>query len=421
VSRVTDPKRICIVSSSSLSSGPRVEKEAQALSEAGYAVHAIVCHSLPWMTDWDARLASSAGIDYEAIPLHRRSLLARAKRGTAAMVHRTAGLLSDVVGTPRVLAELASSDRLGALLARGLRRRADLYIGHNLAALPVAAILAKLNRAQLAFDAEDDHVGELPDDSPPRMRRPIEAVQARYLPQCAYVSAPSEGISRVLAASYGIPPPLVVHNVFPWALRASLDGQRRDRLGAPISLHWYSQTVGLDRGLQDAIRAAGALRGNFELHIRGHADSAVRAVLLDLARAVGIAERMHFHPQVHPGELLSRCAEHDVGLALEQPVRRNKLETASNKIFFYLLAGVAVAASDTPGQTGVMRALPDAGFSYPPGDHAALALGLQRWIDDPAALQRAKAAALEAARTRWCWEVEREAWLARVRQVLSPA
>lgn len=413
-------KRICIVSSSSLSSGPRVEKEAQALAEAGYAVHVIVCHSLPWMTEWDARLAASGGIDYQAIPLHRRTPLARMQRGSAALVHRTAALLSDVVGTPRVLAELASSDRIGALLARGMRRRADLYIGHNLAALPVAAVLAKLHRAQLAFDAEDDHLGEVPEEAPARMRRPIDAVQARYLPQCAYVSTPSQGIAEVLARNYGIEP-LVVHNVFPWALRASIDGQRRDRRGAPLSLHWYSQTVGLDRGLQDVIRAAGQLRGDFELHIRGSADTDVREALVALAAANGVAGRMHFYPQVHPSELLSRCAEHDVGLALEQPVRRNKLETVSNKIFFYLLAGLAVAASDTPGQRRIMSTVPDAGFSYAPGDHAALARGLQRWLDDPAELQRAKAAALEAARSRWSWEVEREILVAKVRQVLPIA
>jgi glycosyltransferase involved in cell wall biosynthesis len=131
-----------------------------------------------------------------------------------------------------------------------------------------------------------------------------------------------------------------------------------------------------------------------------------------------VADRIHFYPQVHPGELLSRCAEHDVGLALEQPVSRNRLETVTNKIFFYLLAGLAVAATDTPGQRRVMSEVPDAGFLYSPGDHAALARGLQRWLDDPAALQRARAAALEAARTRWSWEIEREQLLRAVRRVL---
>jgi glycosyltransferase involved in cell wall biosynthesis len=163
------------------------------------------------------------------------------------------------------------------------------------------------------------------------------------------------------------------------------------------------------------------LRGEFELHIRGSIEADVRDALVALAGASGVAGRTHFHPQVHPGDLLSRCAEHDIGLALEQPVRRNKLETVSNKIFFYLLAGLAVAASDTPGQRRIMSAVPDAGFSYAPGDHAALARGLQRWLDDPAELQRAKTAALEAARTRWSWEVEREILVAKVRQILPIA
>jgi glycosyltransferase involved in cell wall biosynthesis len=96
-----------------------------------------------------------------------------------------------------------------------------------------------------------------------------------------------------------------------------------------------------------------------------------------------------------------------VGLALEQPVSQNRLRTVTNKLFFYMLAGLAVAATDTPGQRGVMETLPQAGFTYRPGDHAALARGLQRYLDEPEALARAREAALEAARSRYCWERER--------------
>jgi glycosyltransferase involved in cell wall biosynthesis len=333
-------------------------------------------------------------------------------------VERAAAALTDVVDTPSWLAELASTERIAPLIVAGLRGRADLYIAHNLQALPAAAVLARAHGALLAFDSEDDHLGELLADAPERQRRAIEAMQARWLPRCAYVTAPSDGIADLLAREHGIARPTVVHNVFPWAERAGLDGLRKDRRGAAVSLYWYSQTVGLDRGVQDVVRAAGLLRGDFELHLRGHAGAEVRDALGELARASGVASRVHFHEQVHPNELLSRSAEHDIGLALEQPVSRNRLETATNKIFFYLCAGLAVAATATPGQTRIVDQLDRAALSYPPGDHVALATGLQRWLDDPAALARAKTASLEAARTRWCWEIEREQLLACVRRVL---
>lgn len=414
-------KRICIVSSKSLSSGPRVEKEALALARAGYEVRALVCHALPWMSAWDAELAAATGIRCDAIALHPRDPFVQALRIGGTLVQRSAALLTGLLGAQPVLAELASSEALAPLIGQGLRWRADLYIGHNLQALAAAALLARVHGAALAFDAEDDHVGELLEGASERQRRVIDAVQARHLPRCAYVTAPSDGIADQLARDYGIARPMVVHNVFPWEARATIDGQRKDRRGAPVSLYWYSQTLGLDRGIQDAVRAAGLLRGDIELHLRGTASRDVRTALEQLARGAGVADRIYFHDQVHPSELLSRSAEHDIGFALEQPVSRNRLETVTNKIFFYLTAGLAVAATQTPGQARIVGALGEAALAYPPGDHVALARGLQRWLDDPSALQRAKAAALEAARTRWCWEIERERLLGAVCSVLPLA
>jgi glycosyltransferase involved in cell wall biosynthesis len=105
-------------------------------------------------------------------------------------------------------------------------------------------------------------------------------------------------------------------------------------------------------------------------------------------------------------ELLSRTAEHDVGLALEQGHTINSALTVSNKLFLSLLAGLAVAVTDVPGQRDVMATCPDAGFLYPVGDWRALAAHLERWLRHPDDLRACRDAALNAARTRWNWELE---------------
>src|SRR5207248_3336236 len=253
-----------------------------------------------------------------------------------------------------------------------------------------------------AFDAEDDHYGEFAAGEETSLpARLVYHLEAKYLPRCRYVTAASEGIAEGLAGRYGIARPTAVYNVFPWADRERCDGSVEDRCGPALSLVWYSQVVGLDRGLQDVIRAAGLVRGEFQLHVRGRLDADVRQVLWELAGECSVRGRLAFHPPVHPNELLARTAEHDVGIALEQPVSRNRLQTCTNKIFFYLLAGLAVLATDTPGQRGVMDTCPDAGRLYPPGDFRALAAHMQRWVDNPDEVRRTKDAALAAARDRW--------------------
>lgn len=411
-------KKICIVSNGCLSSGPRVEKEADALSAAGFDVTVIVVQSMGWMAAWDRALADAkpwkfrAVAAYWALGAHLPGLLvqrylqkrARAQAGRGAVPH---------FGNLFCRA-------YGSLLKEACSVPADLYIAHNLGALPVAARAAQVNGTAYSFDAEDDHVNELgnPDSVEGRLRK---AAEANYLPGARYVSAASSGIAESLAARYGIPLPTTIHNAFPWAARESIDGKKLDRRGEGLSLYWYSQTVGLTRGIQDAIRAMALVKGRCELHLRGTTDEETRVTLVRLASECGVAERIHFHPQVPPGELLSRTTEHDVGLALEHPWTVNAGLIATNKIFFYLLAGLAIVASRTPGQERIMSTCPDVGGIYPCGDAAALAKLLQQIVDSPETLRRQKAAALRAAERQWNWEKESRLLVDTVSAAITPA
>lgn len=101
----------------------------------------------------------------------------------------------------------------------------------------------------------------------------------------------------------------------------------------------------------------------------------------------------------------------DVGLALERPENANYSRTVTNKLFSYLLAGLSVAASDTPGQRQVMSQVLNAGLLYPAGDGRALADLLVNWVRDRQALRVAQQASWEAARARFCWDRECEKFL----------
>jgi glycosyltransferase involved in cell wall biosynthesis len=197
-----------------------------------------------------------------------------------------------------------------------------------------------------------------------------------------------------------------VLNAFSVGLRAQLDGQRKDRTSEALSLCWYSQHIGLDRGLQEVIAALGRVRGDFELHLRGSMTPEVERELRRVAAEHGSAARVHFHPQVAPDELLSRVAEHDVGLALEQDVNDNRLIAVTNKLLFYMLAGLAIIATDTPGQRGIASESGDAIELYPRGDLAALAARIQGLLDDRERLAQRRRQALELALTRFNAEHE---------------
>ena len=125
------------------------------------------------------------------------------------------------------------------------------------------------------------------------------------------------------------------------------------------------------------------------------------------------------HRLVANDELLSRVAEHDIGFAGEMTYCGSRDLTVTNKILYYLLAGLAVVASDTVGQQEAAGQAPGAVSLYRSGDPRALAECINVLFNSPAGLARAKAAALQAAEQTFCWERQEESLLQSVTQALS--
>jgi glycosyltransferase involved in cell wall biosynthesis len=285
--------------------------------------------------------------------------------------------------------------------------QADWFIAHAQAALPTAAAAAKRWNARLGFDCEDlltEH-GTDPADI-------VRRIERTYLPHCDYVSAPSQGIADWLRNDYGIQPPLVLYNVFPLHLAAGMLPPLRRPSSAVMRLQWFSQTIGPGRGIEEAIEAAGMLGERVELHLRGNPAAGYETLLFRLSGRHHA--NLKLHTQVDHDDLLRTMDQFDVGLALERSDHTNYSLTVTNKIGSYLLAGLAIAATDTPGQREIMDQVPATGFMYPSGNSGLLAEGLRRWLDDRDSLRNSQQAAWEAARHRFCWDIEQKKWFGRL-------
>ena len=207
--------------------------------------------------------------------------------------------------------------------------------------------------------------------------------------------------SLALASRYQIPRPITIANVFPWSDEKSQTGKLGPS-GDALSVYWYRKWELI--GATGCHQSCGIIDDADSNHVRG---KLTKEVENELMRVAGDGStQIRFHSPVHPVELLSRAAEHDVGLALEQPANENRTLTVTNKMFFYMLAGLALAATDNLRERGVFGTAPQAGFIYEPGDVRSLAAGLQKLIDSPAILKRCKEASLAAARDRWNWKME---------------
>jgi glycosyltransferase involved in cell wall biosynthesis len=141
-----------------------------------------------------------------------------------------------------------------------------------------------------------------------------------------------------------------------------------------------------------------------ELHLRGlaiveYVESLRRLAARGAPRLLIVA-----HEPAPPDAMVDLCADYDVGLSLERGPVLNKLLCLSNKALTYILGGLAVVLTDTPGQRPLARDLGEGSLLYAPGDVASLAAGLRRWADDRRLLERARTASWQAAQRRWHWE-----------------
>jgi len=391
---------ICIVTSLQPCRNPRVVKECAALASAGYEVTVLGPLLSDELATQDAELMSAANSSYR-VSVDLRGAHSRISPLVLRAKHRL-GMTAARLFSWNVSDSLGLGPSKTLSIAKGMK--ADLYISHLELGSWVGCQLAKQGR-RVGADFEDWYSRDLlPADQAFRPLRLLEQCERFLLTNGTHITTTSMAMAEALANAYGSSKPTVIYNCFPWRDRVNLDSQRKDRPDrSKPSLHWVSQTIGKGRGLEMLCQALQGVDTPVAVHLRGACSAAAEQWLEDLfPKHQG--HTLHLHGLVPVRELISRVAEHDIGLALEPKTPANKNLTASNKIFLYLLAGLAVVATDTAGKKEVASAAPSAVTMYRSGDPASLAEQLNNLLNDPKRLARAKAAALVAAETRFPWE-----------------
>ena len=403
-------KRICLVSPGHLASNPRLVKEADALSEAGYEVRVVAGDFTPAVRRLDETVLARAawradriGLGSRPVYVARRLRQELAKRGAAAGVSN--------MGT----AVWAHSPVWLTLARAAAAEPAELYVAHNLSALPAAAWAARRHGAKLGFDAEDDHLGEL--GEPSEHQREIEVrrrIEQHFLPLCDHLTAASPGIARAYRERYGVEMTPIL-NVFPLA---EAPGEQQAAGNGSLSVYWFSQTIGHGRGLEPFIEAMGKTDVRLRLVIRGSDFLGFSARLRECAREAGRADKVEFLPSAPPEDMARLAAQHDIGLSLEPNSRPNNAVCLGNKIFTYLLAGVPVLLSNTPAQRDLAVELGAAAQVVNLNNPSEIVRAVEHWSKNAEMLAAARREAWRLGRTRFNWDVEKRLFLQLIERAL---
>jgi glycosyltransferase involved in cell wall biosynthesis len=385
-------KKIVIVSQSHLCRNPRVFKEALTLAAAGYAVVILTAIYSDALLKEDRRLIAGCAVQYEFYSDLRFG-------GINAVRQRLEKKLAIVLQSRfqlETIYSLGTGPR--ALVRRCKKLDADLYIMHQEMPTCIGGRLIKQGY-RVAFDLEDWYAEDLLPSA--RAQRPLQLLRAAEsfaLQHGVYCTTTSQVLAGQLAQAYRSAAPRVIYNVFPSPKEPVTEQKYFSR---PLKLFWFSQTIGPGRGLEEFIKLSGFMPTGIELHLLGKARDGYENLLTSLMPA---QHSLYFHPLVPEPQLAAKIAEFDIGLALELAVPPSRNYTITNKFFQYIQSGLPVVASDTAGQREGFEKYA-LGFKLPADAREDTAAALERWLSDPAALERARHAAIHAAK-HYNWENE---------------
>lgn len=395
--------RIIIVTTGQPSTNPRVVKEYLALKHAGYNVKVLYAFWANWAELTDKKIFQSGSL------LAEDFILVGGSPQTFSFVYWTSRYIHSMLKwlewmLPFFLKQWSIARPSIFLALESFRQHADLYIAHNLGALPAAYWAANKSKVKFAFDAEDYHRGETVRGT--RSHNLAILMENFYIPRAHYVSTASIAIEREYEKSFPKQNFAVIDNVFSKRQQPTYKKLPKDEL----TIFWFSQTIGLDRGLSDFFNALKFLQDiPVSLSLLGYCTEENKQYISSFF--VNDLHVIRFLDPCPEDTLIEISSSHHIGLALERTEPENRNLCLTNKIFTYILAGNAILASNTLAQQEFIQCYSEVGQLYEIGNDREMALKIRFWWENPQRLEHSRESSWHLAHEKLNWEQERNKFL----------
>ena len=394
-------KHVTFITTGQPTTNPRLVKEVETLIMLGYQVKVIYCFYQSWAQKFDHEIIDkNPGVYIFCGGNPASSKLSYYKTRIRQKISK---YLSGFTKLGHVY-ENAVSRTHAAALSIAKKIKTDIYIAHNLGALPTAVLAAKYSDAKVGYDAEDMHSGfGDPEGTDSRLNKYIEE---KYFPLTDYFTAASPSIAKEYKRLYPYLSPVVINNVF---VKNTIPFKSAKLHKPATKLFWLSQTIGTNRGIEDVVNAMHLLNdGTLELHLLGNLPDGNFKVFIENQAPL----KIHIHPPVSSTEIEGFASQFDIGLAMETAYCLNNDIALSNKIFTYIQSGLAVIASDTKAQSMFLEQYPGVGKLYKKNDAISMANCLKEYAETPQLLDETRQHNYMLGQNELNWETERQKFVA---------
>lgn len=316
------------------------------MSRAGHQVHVLYLYKSAWATEADAEIFESAGWTHQLV-------------GGSPTYHRWRYFFSRLV---RKAAEMLGQRKrafcrgYSEFLRHGVAFKPDLIVGHNPGALGPIVKLGERLGVPVVFDAEDYHRGEFPEHS--KEAKETALLEEEFLPKVTAMTAASPLIAKAYSRLFPRMDVVTINNAFP--VKYIAPAPTFLQTTSPLQVVWFSQVIGSDRGLIEFVSGlTRKQRKTTTLTLIGNCTPDMKAFMEDQRMTRGLQVRIV--PPMPEEELMIFIQQHDIGLALEKSMTRNRDLCRTNKLYTYPLCGLWTIASNTSAQAEFFKENSEAG------------------------------------------------------------
>ncbi len=377
-------KRIYLIGHGQPSRNPRIVRDADCLSSAGYDVTVLTPRILKSWVEYDDEIVNNAKWNYVYLDYvkHPLSIL---YWQYVRIRHRLSKALAIYIHSEYVIAN-AVEYLNQELFIKASKTKTDIYIAHQQQALPAAAWAATKNNCKFAVDIHD-----LLADCSFESVNLIKYIEKRYLHECAYISTMSTvAAQRIKEVNCLSTTPIVRYNTQKIEERKGIIPPNQRKLSEVTSIYWFGQTIGYHSRADQVLKAIPLLCKPTKLVLRGNSNTEFTNYLISLAKELDISHCLEIEPIASPIDMVTLAAQHDILLGSQPGKELFHQMAIGNKVFTGMMAGLALALTDTIAHRQFIDENHGCGFLFPDQDEIALAEHLNSILMDRKILESMK-------------------------------
>ncbi len=290
-------------------------------------------------------------------------------------------------------------------------KSADAFHAHDLNTLFIACKMAGKYNAKLIYDSHELYVHRNRPYTPPKWFLSFEeAFEKRYIRKTDAVISVSRSIIDYLQAKYNISKPYLIMNApnseMPASVKSPCPAKTLYSFKKVLEIDndkhvlLYTGSITFGRGLEKVIESMVNLE-DFIFVMMGYGAGGFKDYIIDIARNLGVEEKIRFYGPVPSDEVTLYAASADIGIAPIENVCLSYYYCAPNKIFEYIQSDLPVIASNFPDMKHIIEQN-EIGLACDTSKPAEISKAVEKIMSDyPVYVNNVR-----KAKEKYCWEKE---------------